>query len=332
VHPVLHQVIKAIQSCLETEPSKLILETKLLTSIHQRFNIDPEKNKASLLLPITLVGAQRLEIDYQNAVPIWGYINPTLRRTLESGIKRLDDFLTLETPLPQTEIDILVRLNKGAKKSDKVTPTQLIWLIDLCASVERREDGLVWGKFEYLKGRGNQVERILFETDSPMRVADIARQINHRLVSRKQGRITERNLSHQISGDGRFVAIGRSGKWGLKAWPHIDTKSILILMEDYLISQNKSATVDEIFTYVSERRPDSVSKHSIIMYLGKEDRFVKTSRTTWGLAKWSDVTETDLWNKEQVADFVANIFKSHKTRELSYKILGSGSHKNAGPF
>ncbi len=327
VHPMLHQITKAIQSYLETESSKLVLENKLLTSMQQRFNFDLEKNKTSLFLLTTLIGAQRLEIDYQNAVPIWGYPNPTLWRIVESSIKRLDDLLTLETVLPQTEFDILVRLNRGVKKPDKLTLTQLTWLIDLCASVERREDSLVWGKFDCLKGRGNQVERILFETGSPMRVVDIARQINHRLIFHKQGHITEKNLSNQIIEDDRFVAIGRSGKWGLKVWSHIDTKSILMLMEDYLISQNKPATVDEIFNYVSERRP--VSRHSIIMYLNEKGLFVKASRTTWGLAKWSDLTDTDLWSKEKLADFVANFFKSNKTRELSYKMLKEALMKEA---
>ena len=206
---------------------------------------------------------------------------------------------------------------------------QLSWLTDLCNSVERREDGSIWGKFEYLKGRGNQVERLLSELGAPMSVADLAREINHRLVPLGQRRIVEKNLTNQIIGDGRFVAIGHSGKWGLKSWSHIDTKNILILMEDYLITHNRPATVDEIFTYVSERRP--VSRDSIIMYLTYEkETFVKTGRTTWGLAKWSDIADSDAWNKEQVADFIASIFKSNKAKELSYKMLKEALMKEIG--
>lgn len=329
VHPVVHQLIQTLQGILEKEPSKLLLETKLLESVCQNFNIDPEKVKSSLIFILTLIGAQYLEIDYPNSVPIWGYAEPPLRQVLEGGIKRLDDFLTRETISPQTEIDILVRLNKGVRKSEKLTLAQLTWLIDLCTSVEKRDDNLVWGKFECLKGRGNQVERILIESGSPMRIADIARQINNRLVLLGQRRITEANLSNQIIEDGRFIAIGRSGIWGLKSWSHIDTKSILTLMEECLMAHNKPSTVDEIFTYVSERRP--VSRRSVLMYLiNEKDLFVKTGLTTWALAKWSDVTKTNIWDTEEVAEFVADIFRSHKTKELSYTMLKEALMGKAG--
>jgi hypothetical protein len=319
VHPAVHQLIQTLQGTLEKEPSKLLLENKLLKGVCQNFNIDPEKVKSSLIFILTLTGAQYIEIVYPNSVPIWGYAEPPLRQVLESGIKRLDDFLTRETISPQTEIDILVRLNKGARKSEKLTLAQLTWLIDLCTSIERRNDNLVWGKFECLKGRGNQVERILIESGSPMRIADIARQINNRLVPQGQHRVTEENLSNQIIDD-RFIAIGRSGIWGLKSWSHIDTKSILTLMEECLIAYNKPSTVEEIFTYVSERRP--VSRRSVLMYLiNEKDLFVKTGLTTWALAKWSDVAKTNIWDTEEVAEFIANIFRSHKTKELSYTML-----------
>lgn len=320
VHPVIHQVIQTILSILEEEPSTLILETRLLEHLRQKFGSDFEKAKPSLILFMTLINAQYLEIDYQASVPIWGYTQPGFHQILERGIRRLDDFLTRETTLPQAEIDISIRLNRKTKKSEALSPAQLSWLIDLCASIERLDDGSVRGKFECLKGRGNQVERILIETGSPMKVIDIARQINHRLVPLGQRRITEANLLNQIISDGRFVAIGRSGTWGLKSWSHIDTKSILTLMEECLIAQNKPVTVDEIFTYVSERRP--VSKQSIIIYLLYEKNiFAKFSQATWGLAKWSNMTEMRVWGKDQVADFIANIFKSSKAKELSYKLL-----------
>lgn len=320
IHPLVHKLVGIIQVILAAKPNNLILETKLLQLIHQRFIIDAENISSSIFSLLSLLGAQRIAINYPNAVPIWGYIAITERRVLESRIKRLDDFLTREMILPQNEVDILVRLNKGGKKSEKLTLAELSGLIDLCSSIEKREDGSVWGRFEYLKGRSNQVERILLESGSRMRIADIVRTINHRLVSSGQHRITALNLKNQIVGDDRFVPIGRSGQWGLKSSPHLDAKSVLKLMEECLIAINKPATIDEIFTYVSERR--RVSKHSIGWYLTTEkETFVKAGRTTWGLVNWSDAPATDAWNEEQIADFVANIFKRYKVKELDYKII-----------
>lgn len=320
VHPAIHIMIQTIRDFIEAEPSKLILETKLLERVGQALNIDIRKVKSSLLLILPLMGIERIEFDYLNSVPAWGYVELAHRSILENGIKRLDDLLTRETPLPQTEFDILVNLNRKAKKSEKLTLAQLSWLIGLCNSVERREDGSIWGKFEYLKGRGNQVERLLSEFGVPMSIADLAREINHRLVPLGKRRIVEQNLTNQIIGDDRFVAIGRSGKWGLKLWKHIDTKRVLTLMEESLIASNKPATIDEIFTYVSQRRP--VSKNSIILYLTTEkEHFVKVGLKTWGLAKWSDTTSSDSWNRERIADFVATIFKQNKVKELDYQVI-----------
>src|SRR5207245_1784557 len=145
-------------------------------------HFDAEQAKSTLFLLLSLIGAKRIFLYYPNAIPIWGYLERGQRKVIESRIKRLDDFLTRETVLPLSEIDIGVRLNKRVKKSEQVTPVQLTWLIDLCSTIERREDGTVWGKFECLKGRGNQVERILVESGSPMSITQIARIINHRLV------------------------------------------------------------------------------------------------------------------------------------------------------
>lgn len=329
IHPAIHLMIKTIHDMIEAEPSKLILETKLLERVGQALNIDTRKVKSSLLLILPLMTIERIEFEYPNSVPAWGYVELVRRSTLENGIKRLDDLLTRDTPLSQTEFDILVSLNKKAKKSEKLTLAQLSGLVDLCNSIERCEDGSIRGKFESLKGRGNQVERLLFESAVPMSMADLAREINHRLVPLGQRRIIERNLTNQLIGDDRFVAIGRSGKWGLKSWSHIDTKSILTLMEECLITYNKPATIVEIFTYVSDRRP--VSKHSILWYLTIEkETFVKVGRTTWGLAKWSDVADESVWSPEQVADFVATIFMSNKATELSYKLIKEAIVKEMG--
>lgn len=329
IHPTIHLLIQTIREMLEAEPSKLVLETYLLEHVRIIFNVDSEKVKTSLLLVFRLLDLERIDFDYPDAIPAWGYIEPVQRKILESGIKRLDDLLTRETSFPHTEFDILVHLNKKAKRSEKLTLTQLSWLIKLCNSVERRGDGSIWGKFEYLKGRGNQVERLLVESGLPMRVADLAREINHRLVPRGHRQITDQNLANQIMGDDRFVPIGHSGTWGLKSWTHIDTKNVVTLIEHYLITQNKPATADDIYTYVSERRP--VSKNSIITYLTTErELFAKVSLTTWGLATWSVNTDSDVWNAERIADFVANVFRESKAKELDYKFIKKAVMEKTG--
>lgn len=238
---------------------------------------------------------------------------------MKHGISRVDRLLTRETSLPLSDFDILLHINRGVDKREKLTLPQLRWCIDLCSSVERRDDELVWGKFEYLTGRGNQVERVLTEAAHPMSLTAIVRKIDHHLVPLGEHKVHVRTLGNQLSNDGRFIAIGRSGEWGLKCWLHLDTSSILELMEKCLIEHDRPMTIDEISNYVKERRP--VSRKSIEMYCLNESVFARIDRERWGLATWPEAKNAEAWNPQQVADFVAGVFKKAKTKELDYKIL-----------
>ncbi len=320
IHPKLHTMVQTICSMIADTKYKLILETKILEYAYLNFGLNSKKIKASLFFLLSLDEVEQVDFNYLNAIPVWGYIDATQRKGIENALKRLDKFLTEETSFPHIEFDILVHINKGLKKSEQVKLDQLPALINLCSTIETREDGSTWGKFAYLKGRMNQVERILAESGRIMSISDITREINYRLVPLGQHQATENNLLNQMCNDERFVSVGRSGKWGLKSWDHIDTKNILEHMEHFFITQNKPATVDEIYTYVSERR--SVSRNSITIYLVNEPNlFARMDRTTWGLAKWTNNVETRTWNKEEVADFVANFFKKQRVKEIDYKLL-----------
>ncbi len=328
IYPSVHSIVETIQERIANLPNKLTLETQLQRNLSQKLHIDVEKYKAQLALILLLIGVRRREFNYPNAVPVWGYIEPNLLLRLEKWLKRLDELLTQETSHPLSELKILAHLNKKVKKPDALQPSLLDEVIDLCSTVERLEGGAVCGKFEYLKGRGNQVERLLTKAGHPMDAADLAREINHRLVPLGHRQLTEANLINQILNDDRFVSIGRSGQWGLKSWD-IDTNSILKLMEQYLIIHNKPASIDEIYSYISERRP--VNRRSIITYLGIEkELFVKVDLTHWGLVKWSKTINPGGWTPEKMADFVAAIFKEKNTKELDYRIIKDALVKETG--
>src|SRR5205823_4136444 len=111
------------------------------------------------------------------------------------------------------------------------------------------------------------------------------------------------------------VPIGSSGLRGLRTWENLESANILDLMEECLISLNRPATEKEIYEYVSLRRP--VKLGSIKIYLRKEI-FAKAGYQKWGLASWAETRDALIWSPSQVADFVANIFKERKVRELEF--------------
>ena len=126
------------------------------------------------------------------------------------------------------------------------------------------------------------------------------------------------NLVNQISSNECFVPIGRSGEWGLSSWS-VDTSTIIDLMKQYLITQNKPATADEIYLYVSERRP--VQKSSISAYLAFDKGFMKIDRAKWGISGWLELKGAQNWNPEHVGRFVEELFKKNKATKLKYSVV-----------
>jgi len=329
VHPLIHVLIQAIYESIEAEPSKLLIETTLLERVGHVLALNVEKVKQILFQFLPLLGVERVEFDYPHALAAWGYREEANLSLILYGVKCLDELLTRKTSLPQFDGDILLTLNQEGRKTRKLTSTQFAWLIRLCHTVERREDGLIQGKFAYLKGRGNQVERLLSEAGTPLSVAELVREINHRLVPPGQQHLTESNLTSQMTCDERFVPLGRSGYWGLQSWTHIDTKTIFQLMEECFLISKQPVTFDEIFLYVRTRRP--VSKHSILWHLkDKTEIFVKMSATTWGLVQWLEQTSYHAWNREQAAELIATLFQRHQATELDYTLLKEELSKETG--
>ncbi|MBK7920008.1 MAG: hypothetical protein IPJ94_27880 [Chloroflexi bacterium] len=130
-----------------------------------------------------------------------------------------------------------------------------------------------------------------------------------------------------MSSDNRFVPIGRSGEWGLSSWS-VDTGTIVEQMKLFLIARNQPATVDEIYSYISERRP--VRKSSVEAYLTFQEDFAKVDRTKWGLAEWSEAKNAQNWNPEQVGQFVEELFRKNKARKLKYQIIKQALMEAAG--
>lgn len=318
VHPSIINAVRKLSRIVTERTGQAILENELLSQIESDFNIRPEDIKPSIELILNLSGLSKLELPKDDLQPLWGKFESTEAKSLQSFIERLDKLLTEECSLPLSEIDILVRTNKGARKRNRLTLDQLKYLIKLCSSIELHKEGFYRGKFENLVGRGNQVERILFEYGEPLHINEITREMNHRLALYDKKTVNARNLANQMSSDDRFVPIGRSGEWGLSGWS-VDTGTIIDLMKQYLISQNKPSTADEIFTYVRERRP--VQKSSIDSYLIFQDDFAKVDRNNWGLSEWAEAKDAQNWNPEQVGQFVEELFRKNRARKLKYSIV-----------
>lgn len=270
-----------------------------------------------------------IHLNNTDLIPVWQHSSLDNQDLTQTIINKLDILLTQDIIIPMEDFEILLKINQKLPKNQKISLVELRKFIKLCSTVEQRDDGLFWGKFEYLKSRGDQAYRILTEAGKPLSIESMTRTINSTLIPYGHQKLQEQNFANQLVSDARFIPIGRTGQWALKEWDHIDTSSILELMEKFLHTHNKPATAQEIFDYVQQQRP--VGRRSINIYLTSNPKiFRKTSRSHWGLAIWKETENAHIWNREQIADFIANIFKQHKTQNLELRIIREALMQAAG--
>lgn len=327
VHPEVQATVKALTHPANIAPGQAVLESNLLGQIRGSTGLNPDKHRPLLGLLFTLISLHRVEL-IDNLEPVWGNISSTRRKWLEKWLEWLDDFLTHEKALPQAEIDILVWLNKGLGEAEKISLRQLKELAQLCSSIEQLPDGTYQGKFAHLKGRGNQVERILYEKNQQLSMPEIAREINRRLTPTGQLLAKPRNITNQLAGDKRFVPVGNTGRWALSAWPQIDTNSIYELMEKGLREHNQPMTPDELYAYVSTRR--AASKNTIRFYLNDKTRFTRVALNQWALAGWKMAAYKGERDKARKAEILENIFKKSRQTELPYSDVIKALMETAG--
>lgn len=320
VHPEVADTIGKLLDTIVTQAREFLLETSFFELIQQALVSDLSKVRTVLILIFRIAGLERIEFDDQDLVPVWE-ITPTGQADmLKRVVGKLDDLLTTEAGTPMDEIDILGRINRELPKAQKMTAVQLRRFIGLCSTVEQRPDGLFWARFEYIKSRGGQVERLLSEAQQPLHVNEITRLINSRIVPLGMRKVNERTVGNIISDDGRFLPVGRTGQWKLKSWEHVETASVVELMERFFMANNRPATADEILAYISALRP--VGESSIGWYLSTNSKlFRKVDKTRWGLASWSETKNAKTWGVEDVCEFVAEYFRKEKVKEVEYAVL-----------
>jgi len=327
VHPDTASLIKAIFHEVASSVKDFVLETELFNIVKKATGTDSSSHAAVLSLLFHTFGMSRIHLESSDLVSVWEYMETQQRDIAEEVIQLIESLLSREKPSPMDEFDLLFNINRKLPKSKKLNALQLRKFVGLCSSAEITPSGLVQSKFEHIKGRGNQAERVLIEANKPLHIAEITREINKRFVAAGKGKIEQRTLANSLSPDERFVTIGRSGNWGLARWEHIDPSTIIELMEEYLISINRPATEEEIYAFVSTKR--SVSINSVKIYLSSQSIFRKADRTKWGLATWTETQDAVTWKPQQVAGFVVDFFRKLKSNEVEFKVLRQALMKEA---
>jgi len=215
------------------------------------------------------------------------------------------------------------RLTRGLKKVGKKPRAldEIPVLVELCSSAEAVGEDLYRLRFGNLKGRSEQVYRVLSERGEPQHYSDLIREINRQLPVSKRIK-GKGNLVNQSSKDSRLEPIGKTGKWALSEW-NLETRPIVDVIEDILTSADEALTERELTQRVLQARPGAESSVTMLLQFNPK-RFRKVGPHLYGLASWGDAANGDeWWSKDKVADFVCKFFAERKGASVEFSELNN---------
>lgn len=182
-------------------------------------------------------------------------------------------------------------------------------------------------RLDFLSSAGDMGMRILKENNQSMHFNDLVRIINQKLLKYGSDKlITPESLKAQFILSQYTVASGKTGYWSLKEWES-DSKTILSLIKESLISKNSPLSYNEILDYISNKRSE-IKKESIrtIVSLNKNE-LIKLVNNKFILKDWSQkyknllpkdsFTKKKSYNDIEIMKNIVGIFNKNSTNKLN---------------
>lgn len=168
--------------------------------------------------------------------------------------------------------------------------------------------------------------RILFEENKKLKLAEILKLINFKLLKTNRKRITKVSLNAQLNMDSRLVPIGKSGFWTLREWQE-ENKTMYDLITDTLTLFNKPLKKETIYSHIQKSHPNiSIRSLDTLIY---NKRYCKIKGNKFILTEWKDLYKDDVINTktrnttikenpitEQIKNQVINIFKNNNSTSI----------------
>ncbi|BFP43218.1 hypothetical protein FGF1_40630 [Flavobacteriaceae bacterium GF1] len=182
---------------------------------------------------------------------------------------------------PLNEMQVIINCKRKAKT---IANKDIIKAIEILPEIEMIQNGdinLYQVKFEFLSSASDRVYRVLIENGDTMYIDNIVSDINRRLIHSNTSKIYDRH-SLAIASDSRFIALGKTGYWGLKIWGKNSVK-IELLIKKALYKLDKPSSYDEIYQEVIKERP-KLKESSVRSLIGRD--CLKVESEKWILPEW----------------------------------------------
>lgn len=249
-------------------------------------NITFNKNLPELHLLLSVYSFERLRENSlrpeTSVFPSWLTDDCIKKADLFDTQTRIDNIL-VDTVIPLSFFDLVVRINKGRK--NKISQELIRLSLKTLPHVESVTTDCYQIKIEHLRSIADKAYRILAEHKKPMKIAEIHKELYHRLSKVGENpQIPIRSISQQLNIDSRFTPIGKAG-WILKEWPGFSTSSTVDFIREYLYQKKEAATLLEIYDFVITKRTD-VKIGSIRSFLAQKDKFTRVTEDRFVPAEW----------------------------------------------
>ncbi len=269
------------------EQDYILVENDVLRSIKKRFRLNEDAAVLNVVpLVLKILGYYKLPNNI-NGYPgkilsCWCLSESLDRKLIENALKALKKYRPRAEKVKIFELIVKAKREQG----EKIGKELLHLILKACPDFQIVDEDTIEVRFSCLPSHAEKAFRVLESGREPKHFNDILREINFRLSeSGTENFPNDRALTNQMAADKRFVSIGRSGFWALSNWEHISTKSITELMELFFHKKNKPQKIDDIFEYVSSKRP-GVTRQSIVTYLYDKPQFIRTGDGEYSLSSW----------------------------------------------
>ncbi|NOT52940.1 MAG: TIR domain-containing protein, partial [Chitinophagaceae bacterium] len=177
-----------------------------------------------------------------------------------------------------------------AKRIEKNLRNELIELA--CEQLDEIEELKFDGKsffqirFQYLSSAKDLVYRLLNERGEFVKLAEMIKDINHKLIGTSRKAIT-RTVAGQLAVDKRFKSQGKTGFWGLSEWED-NSETLFELISKILSHYNEPLSIEKIIKEILEIRP-KVPEKSIRSIIYDKTRYLKLNDNKYILVEWKSL-------------------------------------------
>ncbi|MFW5983331.1 MAG: SEFIR domain-containing protein [bacterium] len=248
-------------------------------------------------------------------------------------------FIAVERNTIMTEFEDIIISVKRKLSNDKVPNDYIkkaLVAIDACELIEKNKIQYYQIVFNKLSSASDMAYRVLFENNDRMRLTDILRTINHRLVGTER-RIDKISLNNQMNGDKRLIPLGKTGIWTLAEWGE-DNLSMYDLITNTLIHYNKPLSKEDIFSHIQKTR--SFIKTRSLDTIIYDSRYTQLVDRKFILTEWKDsykdkianikkrnVTEKENKVRDQIKQQILNLFEENQVDTILLSTVANALSK-----